>query len=138
MSRPVRVPAVLVTVLVLITAGCSQKNTNVVPPSPGVPATATQIVGIYRTVHGASLQLRGSGDFFLLAGAGPVGGRFELRAGSFTVRGGSCGPQPGRYTVRVTGTPEPNKARLEFALVDDACAGRRGPLIDQRWVYVES
>ena len=137
MSPRALVPA-LVTVLVVATAACSQKSTNVVPPSPGVPASATQIAGIYRTVHGSSLQLRGSGDFFLLAGAGPVGGQFEVRGGSFTVRGGSCGPQPGRYTVRVTGKPEPNKARLEFALVDDTCAGRRTPLIDQRWVYVES
>ena len=128
----------LVTVLVVATAACSQKNTNVVPPSPGVPATATQIAGIYRTVHGSSLQLRDSGDFFLLAGAGPVGGRFEVRSGSFTVRGGTCGPQPGLYTVRVTGKPEPNKARLEFSVVDDTCADRRAPLVDQRWVYVES
>jgi hypothetical protein len=129
---------VLVTVLVVATAACSQKNTNVVPPSPGVPASAKQIAGIYRAVSGSSLQLRESGDFFLLAGAGPVGGRFELRAGSFTVRGGSCGAQPGRYTVRVTGRPEPNKARLEFTVVDDSCADRRAPLVDQRWVYVES
>ena len=137
MSRRVIVPA-LVTVLVVATAACSQKNTNVVPPSPGVPARTTQIAGIYRTVHGSSLQLRDSGDFFLLAGAGPVGGRFELRDGTFTVRGGSCGAQPGRYTVRVTGTPAPNKARLEFTVVDDTCAGRRAPLTEQRWVYVES
>jgi len=129
---------VLVTVLVVATAACSQKNTNVVPPSPGVPARATQIAGIYRTVHGASLQLRAGGDFFLLAGAGAVGGRFELRDGGLTVRGGSCGPQPGRYTVRVTGKPEPNKARLEFTVVEDACAGRRAPLTEQHWVYVES
>jgi hypothetical protein len=136
-SRRVRLYA-LVTVLVVATAGCSRKSTNVVPPSPGVPASATQIAGIYRTVHGSSLQLRDSGDFFLLAGGGPVGGRFELRSGSFTVRGGACGPQPGRYTVRVTGRPEPNHARLEFKLVDDTCADRRAPLVDQRWVYIES
>ena len=137
MSRRILVP-VLVTVLVLATAGCSRKSTNVVPPSPGVPAAATEIAGIYRTVHGSSLQLRDSGDFFLLAGAGPVDGRFELRGGSFTVRGGTCGPQPGRYNVRVTGKPEPNTARLEFTVVDDTCAGRRAPLVDQRWVYIES
>ena len=137
MTRRVLVPA-LVTVLVLATAGCGRKSTNVVPPTPGVPARATQIAGIYRTVHGSSLQLRDSGDFFLLAGAGPVGGRFELREGSFTVRGGTCGSQPGRYTVRVTGKPRPNKARLEFSVVDDTCADRRAPLVDQRWVYVES
>ena len=137
MSPRALVPA-LVTVLVVATAACSQKNTNVVAPSPGVPASATKIAGIYRTVRGASLQLRDSGDFFLLAGAGPVGGRFELRGGSFTVRGGSCGNTPGRYTVRVTGKPEPNKARLEFTVVDDTCAKRRAPLVDQRWVYVES
>ena len=137
MIRRVFMPA-LVTVLVVATAACSQKNTNVVPPSPGVPAAATQIAGIYRTVHGSSLQLRDSGDFFLLAGAGPVGGRFALREGIFTVQGGTCGSKPGRYTVRVTGKPQPNKARLEFTVVDDTCADRRGPLVDQRWVYVES
>ena len=89
---------------------------------PAYPRSATKIAGIYRTVRGATLQLRDNGDFFLFAGAGPVGGRFELRAGSFTVRGGRCGTTPGRYTVRVTGKPEPNKARLEFTLVDDTCA----------------
>ena len=127
----------LVTVLVVATVACSQKNTNVVPPSPGVPRPRP-IAGIYRTVHGSSLQLRKSGDFFLLAGAGPVGGRFELREGTFTVQGGTCGTKPGRYTVRVTGKPQPNKARLEFTVVDDTCADRRVPLVDQRWVYVES
>jgi hypothetical protein len=136
-SRRVLVPA-LVTVLVLATAACSRKSTNVVPPSPGVPARADQIAGIYRTVHGSSLQLRDSGDFFLLAGAGPVDGSFDVRGGSFTVRGGPCGPEPGLYTVRVTGKPEPNHARLEFTVVDDTCVDRRAPLIDQRWVYIES
>ena len=137
MIRRLLVP-VLVTVLVVATAACSRKSTNVVPPSPGVPERVTQIAGIYRTVHGSSLQLRDSGDFFLLAGAGPVDGRFDLRGGSFTIHGGTCGLQAGRYTVRVTGKPEPNQARLEFTLVDDTCAGRRGPLVEQRWVYIES
>ena len=27
---------------------------------------------------------------------------------------------------------------FEFTVVDDACAGRRAPLTEQRWVYVES
>ena len=126
------------TVIVLATAACSQRSTNVVPPTPGVPASTGRIAGIYRTVQGSTLQLRENGDFFLLAGEGPIDGQFEVDAGSVTIRGGRCGPRPARYTVRVTGKPEPNKARLEFTLVDDPCTERRGPLIDQRWIYIES
>lgn len=128
----------MATVVVLATAACSQRSTNVVPPTPGAPASAARIAGIYRTVQGSTLQLRDNGDFFLLTSAGPIDGRFDVGEGSFTVRGGRCGPRPGRYTVRVTGKPEPNKAILEFTLVEDGCAERHAPLIDQRWVYIES
>jgi hypothetical protein len=130
--------AALVTVIVLVTAGCSRSSTNVVPPSPGVPSRASQIAGIYRTVAGSTLQLRDNGSFFMLAGAGPVDGDFELDEGNFTVRGNRCGERVGRYTVQVTGKPEPNRARLEFTAVDDPCSERRQPLVDQRWVYIES
>jgi hypothetical protein len=127
-----------VTVIVLATAGCSRRNTNVVPPRLGEPSGAASVAGIYRTTQGSILQLRADGRFFLLAGAGPIDGRFALDHGSFTARGGRCGTSPGRYRVRVTGESRPNKARLEFTVVDDGCAARRDPLLDQRWVYVES
>jgi hypothetical protein len=132
------VSAVLVTLLVVATAGCSRKNTNVVPPEPGVPARVGDIVGIYRTVEGSLLQLRKSGEFLILAGERPIDGRFTLVDGRVTMQADSCGEQVGHYDVRVTGKAEPNKAQLRFAVVDDACAARRAPLVDQRWVYVES
>jgi hypothetical protein len=135
-----RVGAIGALAVLLIVAGgaCSRTNTNVVPPKPGIPASAARIAGIYRTVQGSLLQLRDDGYFFLLAGAGTVTGQFALDAGALTVRGGRCGARAGHYTVRVTGRPKPNEARLEFTLVDDGCALRRTPLLDQRWVYVES
>ena len=132
------VAAVVVTLLVVATAGCSRKNTNVVAPEPGVPARADDIVGIYRSVQGSLLQLRRSGEFFIVAGERPIDGRFTLLDGRVTVRTESCGEQVGRYDVRVTGKAEPNKAQLQFTVVDDSCAVRRAPLVDQRWVYVES
>jgi len=128
----------VVIVIVLSTAACGRRNTNVVPPTPGVPARADDIVGIYRSAEGSLLQLRSSGEFFIVAGARPIDGRFTLTDGRVTLRTDSCGEQVGRYDVRVTGKPEPNKARLRFTVVDDACAARRAPLVDQRWVYVES
>jgi hypothetical protein len=128
----------LVTLIVTLTAGCSRRSSNVVPPKPGVPTSRARIAGIYRTVHGSILQLRDDGDFFVLAGARPVSGRFDVDAGAFTVSGGPCGERAGRYQVRVTGKPRPNEARLEFTLVDDHCTARRQPLVDERWVYVES
>jgi hypothetical protein len=129
---------VALTVLVIATAGCSRKNTNVVAPEPGVPARVADVVGIYRSVEGSLLQLRKSGEFFVLAGERPIDGRFTLLDGRVTLRTDSCGEQVGQYDVRVTGRAEPNKAQLRFTAVDDPCATRRAPLVDQRWVYIES
>jgi hypothetical protein len=133
-----RVTLLAVAILVITIAGCSRRNTNVVPPEPGVPQRAADIVGIYRSVQGSLLQLRESGEFFIIAGERPIDGRFTLSDGRVTVRTDSCGEQVGRYDVRVTGKAEPNKAQLRFTVVDDVCSSRRGPLVDQRWVYVES
>jgi hypothetical protein len=127
-----------VVVLLLATAGCSRKNTNVVPPEPGVPERAADVVGIYRSAQGSLLQLRKSGEFFVIAGGRPIDGRFTLVDGRVAMRTEECGEQVGEYAVRVTGKPVPNKAQLHFTVVNDPCAARRMPLIDQRWVYVES
>ena len=133
-----RVALLMLAVLVIATAGCGRRNTNVVPPKPGVPERADDIVGIYRTTQGSLLQLRKSGEFFIVAGGRPIDGRFTLVEGRMTMRTEQCGEQVGEYDLRVTGKAEPNKAQLRFTVVDDTCAVRRAPLVDQRWVYVES
>ena len=48
--------------LLLVAGGCSamkaKPSSNVQPPAPGVPATASDVTGIYRSIHQGLLQLR--------------------------------------------------------------------------------
>jgi hypothetical protein len=128
----------LTTLLVVLTAACGrsdlEKPRNVKPPRPGVPARVADVVGIYRTTQGSLLQLRQSGEFLLIVRQGALDGRFDLRDGHLSVHTGKCA-RDGRYDVRVSGVQQPNKARLEFAAVDDPCEVRRRPLTTERWVY---
>ena len=77
--------------LLLIAGGCSsmkaKPSSNVQPPAPGVPATAAEVTGIYRSIHQGVLQLRADGDYILVVpeGPGPTSGSFTLSAGRMSV-----------------------------------------------------
>lgn len=136
----------LVAVLLLAAAcaGCSalkdKPATNVRPPSPGVPAEAKDVTGIYRSIHQGVLQLRADGEFVLVVpeGPGPTSGTFTLSQGHLSVYTKSCGQQTGDYDVVVTGEAEAGKAVLNFSAVNDPCEARRHYLTVDPWVYANS
>lgn len=135
----------LTAVLVLLMAGgCSSMkatpSSNVRPPAPGVPATAGEVTGIYRSIHQGLLQLRADGDYVLVVpeGPGPTSGTFTLSAGRMSVFSEACGPETGDYDVVVTGEQEAGKAVLNISAVRDSCEDRRKYLTIDPWVYANS
>jgi len=137
---------VAAVILVVILAGaCSAdkeaaKYDNVRPPQAGTPAKASDLTGIYRTIHQALLQLRGNGSFVLIVpeGPGPSGGTYTLENGRLTVKTDVCGSAVGQYDVTVTGPAQAGKAVLTFTAVQDDCDARRRYLTIDPWVYANS
>lgn len=136
---------VLAVVLLAATAGgCSSIKatpaSNVRPPAPGVPATANEVTGIYRSIHQGVLQLRADGGFVLIVpeGPGPTAGSYTLRDGRLVVRSEGCGDATGDYDVVVTGEQEAGKAVLNLSSVRDPCESRRHYLTVDPWVYANS
>ncbi len=131
-------------VLAAFSGACSvmkdKPASNVRPPAPGVPATAEQITGIYRSIHQGLLQLRADGDFVLVVpeGQGPTSGTFTLSDGRLVVYSAACGPETGDYDVLVTGEQEAGKAVLNLTAVRDPCEDRRHYLTIDPWVYADS
>ncbi len=133
-------------ILVVILAGAcgadkeAAKHDNIRPPQPGTPARASDVQGIYRTIHQGLLQLRGNGSFVLIVpeGPGPSGGSYTLRNGRLTVHTDVCGSAPGEYEVSVSGPAEPGKATLTFTVVSDECGARRRYLTIDPWIYANS
>ena len=129
---------------VVLAGGCSamkaKPSSNVQPPAPGVPATAAEVSGIYRSIHQGLLQLREDGDYVLIVpeGPGPTSGTFTLNAGRMSVRSEGCGTETGDYDVVVTGEQEAGKAVLNISAVRDACEDRRKYLTIDPWVYANS
>ena len=137
-----RLLAPLLSVAVL-SGACSLKaepSSNVQPPAPGVPATAKEVTGIYRSIHQGLLQLRADGDYVLIVpeGPGPTSGSFTLSAGRFVVFSEACGQETGDYDVEVTGEREAGKAVLRFTAVKDNCEDRRHYLTIDPWIYANS
>lgn len=130
--------------LVVLTGGCSamksQPSSNVKPPAPGVPATAADVTGIYRSIHQGLLQLRADGDYVLVLPEGPgaTSGTFTLAAGRMSFTSEECGPEAGAYDVVVTRQPDAGKAQLNLSAVDDRCEDRRKYLTIDPWVYSNS
>ncbi|HET7720058.1 MAG TPA: hypothetical protein VFK43_08840 [Acidimicrobiales bacterium] len=130
--------------LLLIAGGCSamksKPSSNVQPPAPGVPATASDVTGIYRSIHQGTLQLRADGDYILVVPEGPgaTSGSFTLSAGRMSVYSEACGPETGDYDVIVTGEQEAGKAVLNISAVRDSCEERRRYLTIDPWVYANS
>ncbi len=126
----------------LALTGCGDKaeRTNFRPPALGVPATAADVTGIYRSIHQGLLQLRGNGQLNLVVPEGPGAtiGSFTLTDGRVTVRTENCGDQVGDYTVEVVAGPIVSKSTLVFETVDDPCAERRRYLTIDPWVYADS
>ena len=135
---------VAVAVLLVIGSGCSamkdKPSTNVKPPAPGVPATAADVTGIYRSIHQGVLQLRADGEYLLIVpeGPGPTSGSFTLSAGRLQVTSKACGPEAGDYDVVVTGDQQAGKSTLNITAVRDDCADRRKYLTIDPWVYANS
>lgn len=132
--------AALAASLVLGGCGRSRPRENVQPPSPGVPAAAEDVQGIYRTIHQGLLQLRGNGTFAMVIpeGPGPSGGRYTLTEGTFTVVTDDCGATEGEYRVTVGGRPIAGEATLHFVPIRDDCAERARYLTIDPWVYADS
>lgn len=130
--------------LAAITGACSamksSPSSNVRPPAPGVPATAEDVTGIYRSIHQGVLQLRKDGDYVLIVpeGPGPTSGSFTLSAGRLVVFSDACGPETGDYDVVVTGEQEAGKAVLNISAVRDSCEDRRRYLTVDPWIYANS
>lgn len=136
-----RLAAVLLAGLVLGACGESEpRETNVQPPSPGVPASPSDVQGIYRTIHQGVMQLRGDGTFALIIpeGPGPSGGTYTLVNGTLTVRTDDCGDAQGEYNVTVGGRPVAGEATLHFVTIRDDCGDRARYLTIDPWVYANS
>jgi hypothetical protein len=126
-----------------ISGACSLKNapaSNVRPPAPGVPATANDVTGIYRSIHQGLLQLRADGELVLIVpeGPGPSAGTFTLSNGRLVVYTEGCGQETGDYDVLVTGEQKAGKAVLNISAVRDPCEERRRYLTIDPWVYADS
>lgn len=124
-------------------AGCSEEEknamSNVKPPTPGTPATGTDIAGIYRSMNQSLLQLRADGGYVLIVkDSAATSGQFTVASGQLEVESEGCGSTVGRYAVVVTGKKEAGKAKLEITPVSDDCARRARDLVAAPWVYADS
>jgi hypothetical protein len=136
--------ALAAMLFVLAAGGCSAMkatpSSNVQPPAPGVPATAEEVTGIYRSIHQGVLQLRKDGEYTLIVpeGPGPTAGTFTLTRGRLSVHSDACGAEIGDYDVVVTGEQVAGKAVLNISAVRDGCEDRRKYLTIDPWVYANS
>lgn len=112
---------------------------NVKPPTPGTPASGSDVTGIYRSVNLAVLQLRADGSYALIVkDSKPTTGQFTLANGQLEVQSEACGPAVGRYSMVVSGKKEAGKAKLELTPTSDDCARRKADLTAAPWVYANS
>lgn len=116
------------------------KMENVKPPAAGTPTGPADVSGIYRSIHTATLQLRGDGTVALIVpgGSGASSGRFTLQNGRLELQTTACDDVIGSYDVVVTGAQKAGKATLVVKAVDDACAARSRDLTRDPWVYADS
>jgi len=135
-------PALAALLLAPLLAACGDRNErlNFRPPTLGVPATAAEVTGIYRSIHQGLLQLRGNGELNLVVpeAFGATSGTFTLLDGDVTVRTQNCGDQVGTYRLEVVAGPIVSKSTLVFETVQDPCEERRRYLTIDPWVYGDS
>jgi hypothetical protein len=129
----VRRVAALAAVLALF-AACVQSDTP--PPAAPRPVRAVRdVVGIWRTIHQNTLQLRQDGSFLLVTSvANPLTGEYRLEDGRMDVSGTpGCGEAAGSYDVQVA-----FQQRLDFRAVTDPCELRRKELTVDQFIYSNS
>lgn len=123
--------ALAVAALLMMTA-CVHRDDRV--PPLGAAQRVDQVVGIWRNVRGATLELRQNGTFVLVSGptkASP--GRWELSSSTISFRETPlCGSAVGSYRADVA-----FKHRLVLR-GDDACAPRHLVLASDPWSYAAS
>ena len=105
------------------------------PQSLRTPRRITDIVGIWRTIHQNTLQLRSDGTFLLVTSvANPLTGDYTLDAGNMDVEGTpACRGVSGSYTVQVA-----YHQRLVLRAVADPCQLRRPQLTVDAFIYSNS
>lgn len=133
--------AVVVGLAVTLTAcgGDRSERLNIRPPAPGIPAGASNVSGIYRSIHQGLLQLRANGELSLIIpDVSASAGTFTLDQGDLVVRTVPCGDQVGTYRMVVTGEQIPGEAILNITAVDDPCEERRRYLTIDPWIYADS
>src|SRR6266516_3583091 len=103
-------------VALALLAACVHSETP--PPHTLRPVrTAKDVVGIWRTIHQNTLQLRQDGSFLLVTSiANPLTGTYTLRDGRIDVSGTpGCGEAVGSYTLQVA-----FQQRLTFGALTDS------------------
>jgi hypothetical protein len=101
------------------------------PPTVAPPEGIDDVVGIWRTIHRHTLQLRAKGTYVLLTGVTPpLAGTYRLDGDRIEMADRHCGPITGRYVVRVA-----PRERLELTPELDTCEDRRVHLTLDPWVY---
>jgi hypothetical protein len=123
---------VAVAVAVLSLTACVHRDERV--PPLGAAQRVDQLVGIWRNVRGATLELRQNGTFVLVSGptrAAP--GRWDLSSSTISFRDTPlCGDAVGAYRADIA-----FKHRLVLR-GDDACGARRLVLTSDAWAYAAS
>jgi hypothetical protein len=129
----VRRVAIAAVVLALL-ASCVHSETPA-PAAPRPVRTVKDVVGIWRTIHQNTLQLRQNGSFLLVTSvADPLTGSYTLRDGRIDVSGTpGCGDAVGTYTLQVA-----YQQRLTFLPLTDSCELRRRELTVDQFVYANS
>jgi len=127
-----RVATVAVTLALL--AACVHSETPA-PHTPRPVRTVKDVVGIWRTIHQNTLQLRQDGSFLLVTSlANPLTGEYTLSPGRMDVSGTpGCGDAVGSYDVQVA-----YQQRLTFRVLTDSCQLRRQQLTVDQFIYANS
>jgi heat shock protein HslJ len=129
----VRRLAVAAAALVVL-AACVHSETPA-PAAPQPVRAVKDVVGIWRTIHQNTLQLRQDGSFLLVTSvANPLTGEYTLRPGRMDVSGTpGCESVVGSYEVQAA-----YQQRLTFRALTDSCELRRKELTVDQFVYANS
>ena len=126
--------AAVVAVALALLGACVHSETPA-PHTPRAPRTVKDVVGIWRTIHQNTLQLRQDGSFLLVTSvANPLTGTYTLHDGRLDVSGTpGCGDAVGSYALQVA-----FQQRLTFRLLTDSCQLRRQQLTVDQFIYANS
>ena len=140
--RPGLAAGLAALALTLALGGCSNPPpSNYRPPELGVPASADEVTGIYRTIHQGLLQLRGNGDLNLVdprPTSAPPAARSPSTTGPPPSGPTTVATSRAAYTIEVLAGSGIGRSTLIFEAVDDPCAERQKYLTIDPWVYADS